>query len=378
MKDYYATIKHPLSIKGAQKLVRGIKGREKHTGTTFLDTWQEFDEEVSHIWNNARLYNEDESEISKLAGKLEKYFNMRVQTAKKAVPDPVVPKLKISVSKQAETSGKSGFNSTDIPKAAVDEVSRKYGVDEDALRRQKELVANGVVGKLDPSTQASASPAPRATSEVKSTTPNGIAESSGQPLSNGKPRLDTSMPPPSTFPGVQPAVTRPPPPLRSEDIKKPWDTWKRSDRPEQHRWPYHTIKEILIISHPALNLGSRGYRWSLYPWPQFNYASDTIPMRKETSRILFSPLLIKPTRERPVVYHHVTLNGVRLQASSSAPRIPGGQASEEDNLYRPVYDIHLDITDVNELMVECYTCPSEVCDTKDVLFDKHMVNIQPR
>ena len=53
------------------KLVRGIKGREKPTGQTLLPTWQDFEDEMSFIWNNARLYNEDESEISKLAGQLE-------------------------------------------------------------------------------------------------------------------------------------------------------------------------------------------------------------------------------------------------------------------------------------------------------------------
>ena len=53
------------------KLVRGIKGREKPTGVTFFSTWQDFEDEMSFIWNNARLYNEDESEVSQLAAELE-------------------------------------------------------------------------------------------------------------------------------------------------------------------------------------------------------------------------------------------------------------------------------------------------------------------
>ena len=53
------------------KLVRGIKGREKPTGSTLLQTWQDFEDETSFIWSNARLYNEDGSEISELAGQLE-------------------------------------------------------------------------------------------------------------------------------------------------------------------------------------------------------------------------------------------------------------------------------------------------------------------
>ena len=71
IKDYYQVIKHPVSLKAMLKLVRGIKGREKPTGKTLLQTWQDFEEEASLIWSNARLYNEDGSEISELAGQLE-------------------------------------------------------------------------------------------------------------------------------------------------------------------------------------------------------------------------------------------------------------------------------------------------------------------
>lgn len=57
------------------KLVRGVKGREKPTGKTFLPTWRDFDAEISFIWANARLYNEDGSEIVQLAGQLEVSFD---------------------------------------------------------------------------------------------------------------------------------------------------------------------------------------------------------------------------------------------------------------------------------------------------------------
>jgi hypothetical protein len=58
-------------LKSAQKAVRGIKGREKPTGATLLRSWQAFEDEVSYVWNNAREYNEDGSEISEWASKLE-------------------------------------------------------------------------------------------------------------------------------------------------------------------------------------------------------------------------------------------------------------------------------------------------------------------
>ena len=52
-------------------MVRGIRGREKPTGVTVLKSWQAFEDEVSYIWNNAREYNEDGSEISNWASQLE-------------------------------------------------------------------------------------------------------------------------------------------------------------------------------------------------------------------------------------------------------------------------------------------------------------------
>ena len=51
--------------------MRGIKGREKPTGVTFLKSWAAFEEAAAHIWENARAFNEDGSDISELAGELE-------------------------------------------------------------------------------------------------------------------------------------------------------------------------------------------------------------------------------------------------------------------------------------------------------------------
>ena len=69
--DYYKVIKNPVSLKSVQKAVRGIKGRDKPTNLTFLKSWSAFEEEISHVWGNARTYNEDGSDIYNLAGELE-------------------------------------------------------------------------------------------------------------------------------------------------------------------------------------------------------------------------------------------------------------------------------------------------------------------
>ena len=71
LRDYYQVVKNPVSLKAIQKQVRGIKGREKPTGTSFFKSWQMFEDEMDLLWTNARLYNEDTSDISALAGELE-------------------------------------------------------------------------------------------------------------------------------------------------------------------------------------------------------------------------------------------------------------------------------------------------------------------
>ena len=67
LHSYYQVIKHPQSFKGLQKLVRGAKGREKPTGVSSFKSWRALEDEASTIWANARLYNEDGSEIFQLA-----------------------------------------------------------------------------------------------------------------------------------------------------------------------------------------------------------------------------------------------------------------------------------------------------------------------
>ena len=69
--DYYRIIRHPVSLKALQKQARGAKGHARPTGATLLKSWNAFEEEASYIWRNAREYNEDGSEIVRLANDLE-------------------------------------------------------------------------------------------------------------------------------------------------------------------------------------------------------------------------------------------------------------------------------------------------------------------
>jgi Bromodomain len=67
LTDYYQVIRHPVSLKGAQKRVRGQHGRAAATWVSDFQSWDAFEEEISCIWKNAQTYNEDGSEMYLLA-----------------------------------------------------------------------------------------------------------------------------------------------------------------------------------------------------------------------------------------------------------------------------------------------------------------------
>lgn len=58
--DYYQQIPHPTSLKDIQKAVSNNK----------FPSWELFITEVEHLWENARLYNEEGSFIHENANKL--------------------------------------------------------------------------------------------------------------------------------------------------------------------------------------------------------------------------------------------------------------------------------------------------------------------
>ena len=79
-KAYYEVIQHPVSLRGIQKRARGIGWKNNPMKKTAFPTWQSFEEEMGYLWSNAREFNEDGSEISILAGKLE-VFSQFIKTS---------------------------------------------------------------------------------------------------------------------------------------------------------------------------------------------------------------------------------------------------------------------------------------------------------
>lgn len=60
-----------MSLSAIQKKVRGVIGREAPTGHTLFKSWDAFESAFSLIWKNARIYNEDGSDIYNLSLELE-------------------------------------------------------------------------------------------------------------------------------------------------------------------------------------------------------------------------------------------------------------------------------------------------------------------
>lgn len=113
LKDYYQVIPNPHCLRDLQKRVKGTFGGKNATGVSDFKSWAALEEDASLIWKNAYHYNEDGSEIFNLARDLEVctcvpicYFFINIHQiflkkalgeAKKVVPEPVIPKIKINV-----------------------------------------------------------------------------------------------------------------------------------------------------------------------------------------------------------------------------------------------------------------------------------------
>ena len=68
--DYYRKIKNPVALLTLQKRAKGVV-HNRLTGVSLYQSWDDLAADVRLLWTNARVYNEEGSEIYKLAGKLE-------------------------------------------------------------------------------------------------------------------------------------------------------------------------------------------------------------------------------------------------------------------------------------------------------------------
>ncbi|KAL5376303.1 hypothetical protein PMIN03_012041 [Paraphaeosphaeria minitans] len=157
IKDYYQIIKDPVSLSGVLKKVRGVIGRNAPTGITELKSWEAFEQMTSMIWKNARIYNEDGSDLYNLSLELEDMFNQRLAAAKSKVEEPSQPKLKLNMSTAAPSPAPQPKQALKIklrqspvsdPNTPVARGSATPGVnaDNDALIRQHKHVLDSMPG----------------------------------------------------------------------------------------------------------------------------------------------------------------------------------------------------------------------------------------
>ncbi len=76
--DYYQLIKHPMALNSVRKHINGNRMRS-------LD---QFIEEINLIWQNAQLYNEEESLIYQDSKTLQDYFQKRIEELKHELSQP--------------------------------------------------------------------------------------------------------------------------------------------------------------------------------------------------------------------------------------------------------------------------------------------------
>ncbi|KAI4617707.1 hypothetical protein J4E83_006039 [Alternaria metachromatica] len=155
LKDYYQLIKDPMSLAAIQKKVRGVVGREAPTGHTLFKSWDAFEEAFSLIWKNARIYNEDGSDIYNLSLELEEIFNKKLEEARSKVSEPTQPKLKLNMSsaaaapkQQLKLKLKPSPGSDRNTPSARDSATPGVIVDNDALQRQQRHVLDSVGNRL--------------------------------------------------------------------------------------------------------------------------------------------------------------------------------------------------------------------------------------
>lgn len=60
-----------MSLAAIKKKVQGVVGREAPTGHTLFKSWDAFENAMNLVWSNARIYNEDGSELYNLSLELE-------------------------------------------------------------------------------------------------------------------------------------------------------------------------------------------------------------------------------------------------------------------------------------------------------------------
>ncbi|KAJ0303451.1 hypothetical protein COL5a_011351 [Colletotrichum fioriniae] len=280
LKDYYRVVKDPMSLRKLQKITKGVRGRNEATGTTDLKSWAAFEETASLLWDNAKYYNEEGSEIYELARELQEFFADEIKKAKAVVPEPSQPKIKLKVQQSAteqpstskkitiHVGGKS--DSADSPAPTVPQTAGAIVSDQAPLgngtARQGGLPAASAAMDRLRSTSA-ASPSPSVANNIK-------REDAARPspaVTPGQPSTPSAFPPPAgqttnlssaTFQPI--GIVQPQPQANAIPQPPPKPLWDQQFRAPGKGAADALITNLTIQAHPMINIGSR-FNMSLNP-----------------------------------------------------------------------------------------------------------------
>ncbi|KAK5109818.1 hypothetical protein LTR62_006551 [Meristemomyces frigidus] len=316
LEDYYQFTKHPVSIKGVGKRVRGVHGRAPPTNVTDFKTWDAFEEEVSFIWRNAQSYNEEGSDMYILADEFKQHFQSLMVDARAKVDEPARPSIKLGGPKPKVTLNLNQHRNSPAPAVGVQ-------IDNEALARQKQMVNAGVNG------QQHARPGPMTNGNARSSTyvptiearpttagsPSGLAVKPEKALtpamSNSTPAAHTltngMMPPPSMRPPS--GSPFPAPPTSSYTFTAPAFL---PPLPTRH-YPAEAalLPTVTIQTHPQLPLPTP-YHLNIPPHPTLSHQSTTITLPITHYYIQINPTISKELSMGRPYKLFVTLNGLRL------------------------------------------------------------------
>lgn len=407
LKDYYQHIKHPKSLIGVQKTVRGVVGRNPPNGVTLYKSWDALAHDVELIWVNAKEYNEDGSDIHNLAIEFEEIFKKRLAEARAKVEEPPQQKLKINLGTPAppkqqlklKLNRQSPGSETNTPGAASGRNSATPGVivHNEALQRQQAHVRDSMHSGSRPSssgkaqTPAASNPfggASSASNSIPSIATPAAKNGAASPLpTNGiksdvqSPALNAIRPASMTSDSQRlsnPAQTPMPPPLSTS---RPASGSPHPNGPLGHApgsFPPHSyvppvvpqfdnfrrkplsnpneavIPKITITASPILNL-PKPFQITIPPHKQKAITSTTLNLPPTHSYLHIVPSLPIALTNRAWRIH-VSVNGNKIMESSRMPltaNLNGGPVGYDGGKKKgePLYEAKL-VPGMNRVDIE--------------------------
>ncbi|WPH02517.1 Hypothetical protein R9X50_00538200 [Acrodontium crateriforme] len=313
LEDYYKLIRHPLSLNQVAKRARGEHGRNPPTGVSDFKTWEQFEDEVSFIWRNAREYNEDGSDMFILAGEFENHFKRRLADAKAKAEPPAGPRIKLGGPKPKVTLNLSQHRESSSTSGVT--------VDNEALARQRRMVQAGVDG------QHGAAPVANGVANARSQTPV-LDPTRPQSAHTGSPgikpeRPTIGSPAPGSLASVPPLIngTMAPPSIRPQSGSPFPQQFNSYTFTAPASLPPAAVRKypasdallptVTLSTHPQLKLPAP-LSISISPHPTLASQSTVFTLPSTHAYVQISPTINKTLSMGRPYKLFVTVNGARL------------------------------------------------------------------